>query len=93
MWPGAMEYALRFWYAMPNMEVLQSKRKDVMKVERVQKRFARMLPELEGLSYRERLDWLGPLSLDHRKLSGDLIEVYKILTSIGRVNSKSLFPR
>ena len=54
-------------------------RKDIIKCERVQKRFTRMLLGLDGLSYKERLDRLGLFSLERRRLRGDLIEVYKIM--------------
>eukprot|EP00061_Rhincodon_typus_P012935 g39000.t1 len=56
--------------------------KDVVKLESVQKRFTRILPELEGLSYRERLNSLGLFSLEYWKLRFDLIEVYKIMRSM-----------
>ena len=41
-----------------------------------------MLPGLEKLSYRERLNRLGLYSLEHRRMRGDLIEVYKITMGI-----------
>eukprot|EP00061_Rhincodon_typus_P017132 g45691.t1 len=66
--------------------------KDVVKVERVQKRFTRTLPGLEGLSYRERLNRLGLFSLEHWRLRRDLIEVYKIMRGMDGVNRQSLFP-
>ena len=47
-------------------------------MEGVQKRFTRMLPGLEGISYEERLDKFGFFSLEQRMLRGDLLEVYKI---------------
>eukprot|EP00061_Rhincodon_typus_P006310 g26830.t1 len=53
----------------------------------------RMLPGLKGLSYRERLNRLGQFSLEHRRVRGDLIEVYKIMRGMDRVNSYGLFPR
>eukprot|EP00061_Rhincodon_typus_P009304 g32711.t1 len=45
-----------------------SYRKDIIKLERLQKRFTRMLPGMEGLSYNVRLDRLGLLSLECRRL-------------------------
>eukprot|EP00061_Rhincodon_typus_P014564 g41652.t1 len=38
--------------------------KNIIKLERVQKRFTKMLLGLEGLSYKERLDRMGLFSLE-----------------------------
>ena len=62
-------------------------------LERVQKRFTRMLPGMEGISYEERLEKLGLFSLERRRLRGDMIEVYKIMRGMDRVDSQKLFPR
>eukprot|EP00061_Rhincodon_typus_P012549 g38351.t1 len=43
-----LEYYVQFW--------LPSYRKHIIKLERVQKRFTKMLPGMECLSYEERLD-------------------------------------
>ena len=51
--------------------VTSSYKKDIMKLERVQKRFTRMLLGLDGLSYKERLDRLGLFSLECGRLMGD----------------------
>eukprot|EP00061_Rhincodon_typus_P007432 g29121.t1 len=48
---------------------------------------------LECLSYKERLDRLGLFSLDHRRLRYGLVEVYKIMKGMDRVNSQGFFPR
>ena len=61
-------------------------------MERVQKRFTRMLPGIEDISYEERLEKLGLFSLERRRLRGDLIEVYKIMRGMDRVGSQKLFP-
>eukprot|EP00061_Rhincodon_typus_P002813 g18528.t1 len=59
-------------------------RKDVVKLKRVQKRFTRMLLELEGLSYGEKLNRLGLFFLEHQRLKGDPIEIYKIMRGMDR---------
>ena len=52
-----------------------------------------MLLGLDGMSYKERLDRLGLFSLEHRRLRGDLIEVYKIMRGIDQLDSQYLFPK
>ena len=59
----------------------------------MQKRFTRMLPGLDGLSYKGRLDRLGLFSLERRRLSVDLIEVYKIMRGTDQLDSQYLFPK
>ena len=52
-----------------------------------------MLSGLEDINYEERLDKLGLFSLERRRLRGDLVEVYKIMSGMDRVDSQMLFPR
>ena len=66
-----LEYCVQFW--SPHYQ------KAVDALERVQKRFTRMLPDVDGISYVERLD-----KLERWRLRGDLIEVYKIMSGIVR---------
>ena len=65
----------------------------IIKLERVQKRFTRMLLGLDGLSYKERLDRLGLFSLERRRLRNDLIEVYKMMRGTDQLDSQYLFPK
>jgi len=48
---------------------------------------------MEGISFEERLEKLGLFSLNRCRLRGDLIEVYKIMRGMDRVDSQKLFPR
>eukprot|EP00061_Rhincodon_typus_P013717 g40260.t1 len=74
-----LEYCIQF--------CLPSYRKDSIKLERVQKRFTRMLPGMEGLCYKQRLNRLGLFSLELRRLKVDLIEVYKRMRGINKEKS------
>ena len=51
-----LEYSVQFW--SPHYQ------KDVEALERGQKRFTRMLPSMEDISYEERLEKLGLFSLE-----------------------------
>ena len=66
-----MEYCAQFW--SPHL------RKDILTLEGVQRRFTRLIPELRGLDYDERLSRLGLYSLEFRRMRGDLIETYTIM--------------
>ncbi|XP_076030414.1 uncharacterized protein LOC143018713 [Oratosquilla oratoria] len=67
-----LEYANQVW--SPHLV------KDIEMVENVQRRATRMVPELKGLSYEERLRRLNLPTLAYRRARGDMIETYKILT-------------
>eukprot|EP00061_Rhincodon_typus_P011672 g36871.t1 len=59
--------------------------------ERVQKWFTRMLPGLQGMSYKKRLEKLGLFSPKRRRLTGALKEVYKIMRCIDRLTVRIVF--
>ena len=80
-----LEYCVQFWSPYH--------KKDIIKLERVQERFTRILLGFDGLSYRERLDRLGLFSLERRRLRGDLIEVYKIMRGTDQLDSQYRFPK
>ena len=55
-------------------------------LEGVQRRAIKMILSLRNLSYEERLKRLGMFSLRHRRLRGDMNEVFKMIHGIDKVN-------
>jgi len=66
-----LEYCIQAW--RPYL------RKDIDKLERVQRRATRMIPELQKLCYEDRLQRCKLTTLETRRARGDQIEVFKIL--------------
>ena len=62
-----------------------------MALEAVQRRVTRLIPGMKGLTYEEGLNSLGLYSLEFRRMRGDLIEIYKILKGIDKVNIDQMF--
>ena len=56
------------------------KKKDIRVVENVLRRASKLVPGLKTLSYSERLKQLNLPTMAYRRIRGDMIEVYKILT-------------
>ena len=75
-----MEYASSVWN--PHHQTL------IDKIEKVQERATKMLPDMKGISYEDRLRLLNLPTLRFRKLRGDMINAYKILNC----ENKSLCP-
>ena len=64
-----LEYAIQFW--APYL------RKDINKIESVQRRATKYIPGFKDLSYPVRLKKLELPTLAYRRLRGSMIEVYK----------------
>ena len=60
---------------------------DIEKIEKVQKRATKMINSIKNLSYENRLRMLNLPTLKFRRLRGDMIEVYKIITEKYDTNS------
>ena len=62
-----------------------------IKIENVQRRATRLLPELTDMSYDERLKQLDLSSLKYRRKRGDLIQLYKLVHKIDNIDSLKFF--
>ena len=77
-----LEYAATVW--SPHLK------KDIMKLERVQRAATKMVPELRDLPYEDRLRIMNLPSLEDRRERGDLISVYKMMNGLDRVGEELL---
>ena len=66
-------------------------KKDIDMLERIQRRATKMIPELRDLSYESRLLQCGLTTLETRKLRGDQIQVFKIVSGYEDVDRNMFF--
>ena len=62
------------------------KKKHIDLIEGVQKRAIRLVPELRNMSYEKQLEELNLTELVDRRLRGDMIETFKIITGEENLN-------
>ena len=63
------------------------KKKHVLKLERIQRITTKIVPELEDLTYEERLKEMHQPTL---KETGDLITIYKLMNNLQETDRKDL---
>ena len=80
-----MEYAVQAW--SPKLV------RDIDKLEKVQRRATKLVPEIRDLPYEVRLRELGLPSLLERRVRGDMIEVFKIVNGFENIDSEQFFKR
>ncbi|GAB0185999.1 hypothetical protein GRJ2_001065200 [Grus japonensis] len=80
-----LEYCVQLWSPLY--------KKDVDRLERVQRMDTRMIKGLGSLPYEDRLRELGLFSLEKRRHRGDLIAMFQYLKDCYKEDGDSLFTR
>jgi hypothetical protein len=75
-----LEYAVQAW-----RPYLQN---DIDLIEGVQRRATKLVVGMKEMSYEERLKFLDMITLETRRVRGDLIEVFKIMKGLEDVNNE-----
>ena len=78
-----LEYASSVWSPMF--------KKDKILIENVQRRATRLVKCLKHFSYEDRLKTLGLPSLEYRRERSDMIQIYKIMHGIDKVDKDKFF--
>ena len=78
-----LEYCVQAW--SPYLK------KDIDVLEQVQQRATKMIDSCRHLGYSDRLKYTQLQSLENRRVRGDLIEVFKLVNGIDRVEFTKFF--
>jgi len=78
-----LEYCIQAW--SPHLI------KDIQCLERVQKSATNLIPALKKYNYIDRLKKLGLMTLQIKRVRGDMIQVYKIMTGKDKIDREQLF--
>ena len=78
-----LEYCVQAW--CPYLK------KDIEIIERVQHRATKLISECAGLTYNNRLDRTNLITLEKRRMRGDLIQVFKLLKGIDKIDYNNFF--
>ena len=78
-----LEYAVAVWNPWL--------KKDEEVFEKVQQRFVRLLSDVRGDSYEEKLKAAGLITLSERRVRGNMIETFKTMRGVNHVNRDEWF--
>lgn len=78
-----LEYCVQAW--RPFLK------KDIENLEKIQRRATKIITECRGLSYEDRLKVTGLTTLEERRNRGDMIEVFKTIKGLNKVNHQNFF--
>ena len=67
-------------------------KKEAMQIENLQRRATTLVQIIQHLSYTERLKYLILPSLQYRRLRAHMVETFKILYNIDKVQHERIFP-
>ena len=77
-----LEYAATLWSP--------STKKNIKKLERIQRAMTKLAPALSDLSYEERLSRLELPTLEQRRERGDLLTIYRIMKNMEVLDREDL---
>ena len=60
-------------------------------IEKVLRRFTRMVPGLGDLEYGERLGVLGLMTLEERRNRSDMVEMFRVLKGLSAIPVETFF--
>ena len=78
-----MDYCSTTW--RPHLQ------KDILRLEKVQRRFTKVIQDCRNMSYEHRLQTLKITTLETRRMRADMLQMFRILKGIDKVESKNFF--
>ena len=82
---------IRSHFDYGNLIYYPSTKKNKQIIENAQRRATRIVPELQGLSYEQRLIALNLTTLEYRRRRYDLIQTYRIIRNEDNIDSSIFF--
>jgi hypothetical protein len=68
-------------------------KKEAIIIENVQRRATRLIKEIQHPSYGNRLKHLGLPTLQYRRIRADVVETFKIIKGMDKVEIDTIFPK